>query len=61
MRIPRATSAATLDALAHVQAAFAIGAATSAWRISWKAPMPSSQFGAWPESSTTGDSAIAAV
>ena len=37
------------------------GAAMSAWRISWKAPRPSWSFGAWPESSTTGASAICAV
>ena len=37
------------------------GAAISAWRISWKAPRPSCACGAWPESSTSGDSAIAAV
>jgi len=37
------------------------GAAISACRISWNAPVPSWPFGACPDRSTTGDSAIAAV
>ena len=46
---------------AQVQEALVTGAAMSAWCISWNAPWPSCASGAWPESSTTGDSLICAV
>jgi len=45
----------------RVGVALVTGAAMSAWRISWKAPRPIWSFGAWPESRTTGASAICAV
>jgi hypothetical protein len=37
------------------------GLASSACGISWKAPLPSSSSGAWPEMSTIGDCAASAV
>jgi hypothetical protein len=43
-----------------IHEALQTGAATAAWSISWKAPRPSCAVGAWPLSSTTGDSAISA-
>ena len=46
---------------ALVNAAFTSGAVTSLCLISWNAPLPSWLFGACPESSSTGASAIAAV
>jgi hypothetical protein len=61
MRMARARSSARASGPAQVHEALHTGAAISAWRISWKAPMPSWPWGAWPDSSTTGASAMAAV
>jgi hypothetical protein len=60
-RIAFAMSVATASALAQAHAALVTGAAIAACCISWNAPCPSWSFGAWPESSTTGASAICAV
>ena len=44
-----------------IHEALATGAATAAWSTSWNPPRPSWPSGAWPLSSTSGDSAISAV
>ena len=49
------------DIVHGLQVSATIKAQQPAWRISWKAPIPSSPLPACPESSNTGDSHISAV
>ncbi len=60
-RMAAAKSRAMSSVRVLVVARLVSGAAMSACRISWNAPVPSWPAGAWPDSSTSGDSPIAAV